>query len=159
MCWMCDHPRATRRDYLDHIRDLAGHSGWAVQAISRDGLHPPWAYTVGLTDFGRPEFVVTGMSTKRAHELLNDVASHVVHADAALQPGDQISLVGGPAIEVVELTETKARLVTAIDIYGPGIRALQLVYADDRGHWPWEVGCRGRQDVLGMRASRPGRAA
>jgi hypothetical protein len=159
MCWMCDHPRATRRDYLDHIRDLARQFGWAVQAISRDGLHPPWAYTVGLTDFGRPELVVTGMSPRRARELLNDVASYVVHADAALQPGEQIPLIGGPAIEVVELTETTARLVTAIDIYGPGIRALQLVYADDRGHWPWEVGHRGRQDVLGVRASRPGRAA
>jgi hypothetical protein len=46
-----------------------------------------------------------------------------------------------------------ARLVTAIDIYGSGIRALQLVHADDRGHWPWDVGYRGRQAVLGVRAS------
>jgi hypothetical protein len=32
---------------------------------------------------------------------------------------------------------------------------LQLVYADDRGHWPWDTGFRGGrggQPVLGARA-------
>jgi hypothetical protein len=153
MCWMCDHPRATRRDYLEHVRDLIACHGWAVQGISRDGLHPPWAYTMGLTEAGRPELVVTGMAVGRATELLNDVASHVLHAGVALTPGNRIPLIGGPTIEIVEVSEATARLVTAIDIYGSGIRALQLVHADDRGHWPWDVGYRGRQAVLGVRAS------
>ena len=68
-------------------------------------------------------------------------------------------LVGGPTIEIVELSESTARLVTAVDIYGLGIRALQLVHADDRGHWPWQAGYRGRQLVLGSRASPPATAA
>jgi hypothetical protein len=48
-------------------------------------------------------------------------------------------------------------LAVAAEIFGPEIRALQLVHADDRGHWPWEVGFRGGrggQPVLGVRASR-----
>ena len=62
------------------------------------------------------------MPLARAAELLDDVASHVLHA---------------------------------VEFYGPGIRALQLVHADGRGHWPWEVGFRGvqgGQPVLGVRA-------
>ena len=159
MCWMCDHPRATRSEYLNHMLDLVAQYGWAVQAVSRDGLHPPWAYTVGLTAAGLPELVVSGMPVRRAQDLLNDVASHVVHSGVALMPGQQVPLVGGPTIEIVELSESTARLVTAVDIYGLGIRALQLVHADDRGNWPWQAGYRGRQLVLGKRASPPATAA
>jgi hypothetical protein len=130
MCWECDHPGSTRLDY------------------------PPWAYTMGLTPNGRPELVVTGLLA-RATRLLNDVVSHVLHA-AAPRPGEQIPLRGGPVIEIVEVAEPAVHLVTAIEFYGPGIRALQLVHADDRGHWPCEVGYRGvrsGQPVLGVRAS------
>jgi hypothetical protein len=153
MCWMCDHPNATRRDYLDHMLDLIARYGWAVQGVGRDGPHPPWAYTVGLTEAGHPELVVTGISASRATDLLNDVASHAIHAETPMKAGERVALIGGPTIELVEMAATSARLVTAIDIYGRGLRALQLVHADDRGHWPWEVGYRGRQTVLGIRAS------
>jgi Domain of unknown function (DUF4262) len=115
---------------------------------------------MGLTPYGRPELVVTGMPLDRAGCLLNDVASHVLHA-AAPRPGEQIPLRGGPTIEVVEVAEPAAHLVNAVEFYGPGIRALQLVHADDRGRWPWEVGyrgVRGGQPVLGVR-SAPGVSA
>ncbi|MGV0838318.1 DUF4262 domain-containing protein [Mycolicibacterium thermoresistibile] len=41
------------------------------------------------------------------------------------------------------------------DLFGPQVRALQLVWADDRGRWPWERGWmhgRRKQPVLGVRA-------
>ena len=155
MCWFCDHPDGTRLDYLDFIRDKVTRFGWAVQGVERDRIHPPWAYTVGLTPHGHPELVVTGLPLRRAGALLNDVAGHVMHA-AAPAPGEQIALRGGPLIEIVQVEEPTAHLVTAVDLYGPGLRALQVVHADDRGHWPWDVGyrgVRGGQPVLGIRAS------
>lgn len=154
MCWECDHPGGTRLDYLDHLRDMIGGHGWAVQGVERDRIHPPWAYTVGLTPRGRPELVVTGLPVSRASRLLNDVAAHVLHA-AAPAAGEQIALQGGPVIEIVEVAEPAAHLQVAIELYGPGVRALQVVHADDRGHWPWELryrGVRGGQPVLGRRA-------
>jgi hypothetical protein len=157
MCWQCDHPGSTRLDYLEHISELIDCYGWAVQGVQRDRIRPPRAYTVGLTLNGRPELVVTGMPLARATELLDDVASHVLHADAP-RPGEQIPLIGGPLIEIVEVAEPAAHLLTAVEFYGPGIRALQLVHADDRGHWPWEVGFRGGrggQPVLGPRVPPP----
>ena len=87
MCWECDHPGSTRLDYLEHLRDLIARFGWAVQGVERDRVHPPWAYTVGLTPNGRPELVVTGLPLGRATRLLNDVASHVLHATAP-RPGE-----------------------------------------------------------------------
>ena len=91
MCWICAHPGATERDYQDHMRQLIAIYGWAVQGVERDGIHPPWAYTVGLTRYRRPELVVTGMGLTRATEVLNDVATHLLHA-AAPAPGTQATL-------------------------------------------------------------------
>jgi Domain of unknown function (DUF4262) len=111
---------------------------------------------VGLTAHGKPELLVTGLSSARCARLLNDVASHVLHAEAP-QPGEVVPLSGGPVIEIVEVTEPTAHLAIAVEIFGPEIRALQLVHADDRGHWPWAAGYRGGrggQPVLGVRASR-----
>jgi hypothetical protein len=137
------------------MHDLIARYGWAVQGIRRDRMHPPWAYTVGLHPHGKPELVVTGLRLGRATELLNDVASHVLHATVP-RPGEQIPLRGGPVIEIVEVSEPTAHLITAAEFYGPAVRALQLVHADDRGHWPWETGYRGiqgGQPVLGVRSS------
>jgi Domain of unknown function (DUF4262) len=155
MCWECDHPGSTRADYLDHLSGLIAEFGWAVQGVERDRIHPPWAYTVGLTLHGQPELVVTGMPLRRAAELVNEVAGHVMHAEAP-QPGDQIEWGGGPFMEIVEVAEPAAHLVMAVEMFGTDLRALQVVHADDRGHWPWDVGyrgVRGGQPVLGVRAT------
>ena len=157
MCWECDHPNATHQDYLDHIGAIIAEHCWAVQGVERDRIHPPWAYTVGLTSHGQPELVVTGLSFTKAARLLNGVAAHILHASAPT-PGEQIPLRGGPLIEIVEVDVPAAHLLVAVELYGSSVRALQVVHADDRGQWPWDRyyrGVRGSQPVLGKRASAP----
>lgn len=150
MCWACDNPGG---DPLRNVHELMVRHGWAVQGVERHRDRPPWAYTVGLTEAGLPELVVTGMGLAEACDLLNDVAHHVVHAEPPV-PGERIPFEGGPLVEVVRLNTPEAHLHTAVALFGPGVRALQLVWADDRGHWPWERGfrgLRGGQPVLGAR--------
>jgi hypothetical protein len=135
------------------MRVLIGTYGWAVQGVERHGAHPPWAYTVGLTAHRQPELVVTGMGLTRATRVLNGVAAHLMHADAP-EPGTQARLRDGPLVEIVGVTAPWAHLHMAAVFYGRGIRALQLVHADDRGHWPWDRwyrGVRGGQPILGTR--------
>jgi Domain of unknown function (DUF4262) len=156
MCWLCDHPGATQFDYFEHIRDVIASCGFAVQGVEGNRHRSPWAYTVGLSAYGKPELLATGLSYARSGQLLSDVASHVLH-DEAPRPGEVVPLSDGPVIEIVEVTEPTVHLAIAAEIFGPEIRALQLVHADDRGHWPWEVGFRGGrggQPVLGVRVSR-----
>ena len=154
MCWECDRPGSTRDDYLEYVNGLIAGHGWAVQGVQRDRIRPPWAYSVGLTTYGEPELVVTGLPLRRACGLIDDVAAHVLHASAP-RPGEQIALLDGPLIEIVKVAVPSAHLVTAVEIYGSRLRALQVVHADDRGHWPWDAGyrgVRGGQPVLGERA-------
>jgi len=152
MCWRCDNPDEPEETYLGIVRSKIDEFGWFVQAVGGDRHHPPFAYTVGLTDYGHPELLVNGLPQERARSLLNSVAHNVLFHRGPFDPGQVIVGTGGPTIEVVDLPEPTAHLFTAVNLYGPTIRAQQLVYADDRGNWPWDVGFRGRQRVLGPRS-------
>src|SRR5579863_1771941 len=115
MCWMCDHPGATDRDYHEHLRQVIATFGWAVQGVEREGRHPPWAYTVGLTGYRKPELVVTGMGLTRAADVLNGMAAHLVHADPP-EPGTQLVLTDGPLVEIVRVAVPWAHLKLAVEL-------------------------------------------
>lgn len=122
--------------------------GWMVQASKTQAR---FAYTVGLTAMSLPELVVTGLSASRAARLLNWVG-----ATPSLENGQTITA-DGLVIELVELPHPEAHLFVADNLYGGQLRAMQLIWADDRGHWPWctsHRAGRGGQPVLGPRAER-----
>jgi hypothetical protein len=154
MCWMCDHPGSTYQDWLDHVRGLMLRHGWAVQYVGRDGIRAPFAYTVGLSELGLPELLATGLAPPRATALLNRAADRVLEGHLPA-PGEVLEVAGLPPLEVVMVEHPDAHLYTAVALFGVGIQALQLVWADGRGRWPWQVDFRGRrggQPVLGARA-------
>ena len=163
MCFLCDNPEATPADYDRYLDDLIARFGWAITAVAPDRARAPLAYTIGLTRFDVPELVVTGLRADRASILLNQLAHHCHHSEVELLPGEQFELTGRecppmPAysIEVAAVPRPDAHLFDAARRYGPRVRALQLVWADDRGRWPWERGHRGGrggQPVLGPRAT------
>ena len=152
MCWMCDHPGSTVDDYLDEIRRKIRRAGWAVQYVEDDRV--PYAYTIGLTPHGLPEFLMTGISPQLALRVLGGITDSAPDVDVPI-PGERRVFSGGTLVEVVEVEHPDAHMNAAIAIYGPVVRALQLVWADWRGHWPvasiFDDG-RGTQPVLGPRA-------
>jgi hypothetical protein len=152
MCWQCDHPGATLDEYLDLLYDVVVEHGWAVQHVESE--RNPFSYTVGLHECGLPELLVTGVDRPRALQLLNAVADYCVCEEPPV-PGDEMELPDGVLLEVVEVAQPDAHLGMAINLYGGEVRALQLVWSDRRGRWPWSAdfnpGGR-RQPVLGPRA-------
>jgi Domain of unknown function (DUF4262) len=153
MCWMCDHPGRTQEDLLAEVRATMLKHGWAVQYVENDRV--PYPDTIGLTRRGLPELLVTGLPPRRAARLLNGVAETSVRGDPPMD-GERIAVPVGPLVEVVEVEHPDAYTDFAIAICGNSVRALQLVWADGRGRWPWAPGfddARGRQPVLGVRAA------
>jgi len=125
-----------------------------VQGVEDD--RRPFAYTIGLHDRGLPELLVTGLSPERAARVLNDVAGATV-GGRVLDPGAHIAVGAGPLLEIVEVEHPDAHMNFAMALGGPDVRALQLVWADDRGRWPWAASWgneRRRQPVLGVRAQK-----
>lgn len=156
---MCDNPRATKSDFYDDMADKIARYGWAIQYVEPGRVRPAWAYTVGLTLWGLPELVVTGMRIPELHELLNAEARRLVDRGAP-ESGARLTLTSGRGAEVVPLPHPDAHLITAADMLGPRLRAIQLVWCDDRGRWPWDLGFRSRrggQPVLGPRSGAAAR--
>ena len=148
MCSYCDDPS---RDYLaEVVVPIIERNGVMVQAVGGEGPRAPFAYTVGLTAQGRAELLVTGLAATAAATLLNRVA-----ARPDLKPGDVFDL-DGRDVEVVHIPHPEAHLFVAHDLYGDQLGALQLVWQDERGHFPWcssHRGGRGGQPVLGPRTT------
>lgn len=154
MCWQCDNPNGSTEEYLDELRALIRIHGWAVQGVEDD--RRSYSYTIGLHDRGLPELSITGLPPQQAARLLNDAARDAV-GGRAFEPGAHIAVGDGPLFEIVEVEHPDAHMTFAVALGGPGIRALQLVWADDRGRWPWAAGWghgRRRQPVLGVRAQK-----
>ena len=152
MCWQCDHPDRTIDDYFAEVRETIRTHGWMVQYVESDRM--PFAYTIGLHDWGLSELLITAVSAQRAARLLNAVARDAV-CGKRLAPGQHLRVPSGPLMEIVEMTHPDAHLNFAVALGGPDIRGLQLVWADGRGRWPWSASfCDGRrrQPVLGLRA-------
>jgi hypothetical protein len=153
VCWRCDHPDKTLDDYLSLLREKILARGWTVQYVEDD--RRPFAYTIGLHDRGLPEFLVTGLSPRQSLWLLD---TFVKRALIGRRPaaGDRLPLPAGTRLEVVKVAQPDAHMGMAIAIGGPDVQALQLVWADDRGRWPWGKGFddgRRTQPVLGARAA------
>lgn len=138
--------------YARVIRPAIEKHGWYIRYVIGAGGSPSYAYTVGLPEHGCPELIATGVTPGEAAALLN-IAGEVAHRRELL-PGLRVT-VAGRRCEVVELPHPEAHLLFAGDGYGPDLRAVQLVHADDSGVWPWSRGYRGGaggQPVLGPRA-------
>ncbi len=151
MCWQCDNPDKTIDDYFSEVRDTIRRYGWMVQFVEDD--RRPFAYTIGLHDHAMPELAVTGLAPHHSARLLNWAAAHCVRG-LGLAPGQQFSDPSGTLLEVVNIDHPDAHLKFAVALGGPDVLAQQLVWADNRGRWPWEAGWghgRRRQPVLGMR--------
>jgi hypothetical protein len=96
------------------------------------------------------------VSSQRAIRLLNVVAKDMM-SGKTLAPGQKIAVTSGPLVEIVEVANPDAHMTWAVAFGGQGVRALQLVWADGRGRWPWAAAfsdSRGRQPVLGVRAHK-----
>jgi hypothetical protein len=96
----------------------------------------------------------TGVTTERALALLDYFIEETISTGAP-RPGDQIVLGDCAMIEAVDVDHPDAHLDLAVRLFGPKLRAVQLVWTDMCRLWPWDArydfgGL--RQPVLGVRA-------
>ena len=153
MCWKCENPDGAEEDYLDELREMMrDHDGWQVQFVEHD--RRPLAYTFGLHNRGLPELLITGLNAHVSNRVLKSIGHMIVDDGTYLAPAMHIDYQDRFLMEVVEVDHPDVHLKYAVRICGPEVRALQLVWADDRGRWPWEAGWgngRHRQPVFGVR--------
>jgi hypothetical protein len=150
MCWQCETRNDDIAEHLDEIGDAAREHGWVIKCV--DDVKNPFAYTAGLHQFGLPELIATGVTTERALVLI-DYFARETRTKGALIPGARLDFLGVAVVEIVEVDQPDVHLGLAVALYGSDIRAVQLVWTDMSGYWPWESAFDDdAQPVLGVRA-------
>lgn len=126
----------------DTIRTVKAH-GWAVLMIGPDVDVPQFAYSAGALHaiVGQPEIVVFGLAPETSKALINTALERVRSTDVPLPldtPVDAIAEV--PVVFKQVRPEATARhLHAAANLYGvESVPAIQLVWPDTNGRFPWE---------------------
>jgi hypothetical protein len=126
-----------------------------------DGDGPCFSFTVGLWEtYQQAEVVVFGLPMEVAAELLDGLTDEA-DGDRRFRAGEKHDglLVGYP-VRFLELP--KERYGEFLDVAtwayeGDGFGALQLIWPDKQGRWPWEDGVRegfaASQPIIGRRAA------
>lgn len=156
---MCDQPGCLGPDHDDpvasqqfwdqydaQLREIIRRHGWAVQGVLGDisRQNPGFSYTVGLWGFGHPELVIYGLEPRHSARILNDVGeqirngldltdSEAVYA-TSIHPSHRLGILPVPNPESVVLVAQEQYRTDG----GHVVPALQLVYADLFGRYPWE---------------------
>lgn len=132
-----DGAREVRTDVLTY--------GWHVAGATADAGAPAWRYTVGLhRTHQHPEVVVSGLSHEVTEALLAAVVRHV-RAGTRFEAGDAYDGIlerYACAFRAVDRRWYTLYLPHAVAFYG-GTRfpALQCLWPDRLGRFPWERGC------------------
>ncbi|MEJ5867004.1 DUF4262 domain-containing protein [Pseudokineococcus sp. 5B2Z-1] len=157
MCLVCDG--WTREEVLAQHLLAIEEQGWSHEAVEGDGTGPAFAYTIGLTrQDGHPEVVVSGLEPHVADHLLHAVADRVL-AGHRLAAGGEVDLGLDVWFKLVGVRRPQ-RLVTAQEVFAtPGhaglVPALQLVWPDHAGLWPWELPWREARRVQELFGTSP----
>ncbi|WP_040517447.1 DUF4262 domain-containing protein [Gordonia neofelifaecis] len=139
---MCEFdPRCSGPDHLvDDALALIADGRWAITGVLGDAARSPMTYTTGLTEHGRPELVMTGLPPDLAGVLLEHAARSVI-ADRSFGPGSDVParLRRPVRFRAVDVIDSEPMRLTRI-VYGRQFDAVQLVWPDDDGRYPWQPG-------------------
>jgi Domain of unknown function (DUF4262) len=120
--------------------------GWALQGVlgEDDVEQPGFVYTIGMSGFDHPEFVVFGLEPGHAMQVLGYLCE-LVRAGVVPRDGDTVTTpyLQYPARLFAVPNPEQVLLVAQAGYRMPGadpVPALQVVYADCCGTFPWEPG-------------------
>jgi hypothetical protein len=125
-------------------RNIVREHGWMIQAVFGKGTDPPFAYTVGLFGLDHPELVIFGIDEASAAGVLNHLGERVRQGDC-IAPGELLTFDHWPhRLHVFPLPNPSEVLFAANRFYhrppDDPVPALQLVWDDLWGNFPWEPG-------------------
>jgi hypothetical protein len=132
--------------YWAGVRRAIRARGWFVQWVAGGLISPPFAYTIGLTSLRHPELVVFGLCAESSAGLLNGLGEQV-RGGRSLHDGDIVVAVSEHTSEATlfSLPNPGRVLLRAKEFYRHpsriSVRALQVVYPDSSGAYPWEPDC------------------
>lgn len=135
--------------YLDTVVKAIAEHGVMIQGVfagEDDEPAPPFAYTVGLAMEDHPELIVFGLPMETAQAILNDLAiERVLKGRKNLTAGQELrDVVKNYPVRLVQVVDSSTHLTVANALFQQEpepIAALQVVFPDRDGRWPWDPQC------------------
>ena len=136
----------TYQAYAERARAIICNHGWMVQGVSEGDDFPEFAYTIGLSDKYKCELIVVGLDPARATLVLNSAAKTLLaRGNVPLKPGEKIEkVVEGYSVCFIAVDEEPRKELMHMNELVTGksdFQALQLVWPDRSGCFPWDSEC------------------
>jgi hypothetical protein len=155
----CDDLDAARRRLLADVAE----NGLHVVHVPETPTTPAHSYSAGLWDsLDQPEVIVFGLDPEVAAELIEAVADEADAGRPCLADTRRDGLLTDYAVRFVAIAAgdaTQWLAATAWAYDGAAFPAVQLVWPDKHGRWPWDEatreGFRSNQPVVGQRPPTP----
>ena len=144
------------------MKDIIERAGMFIQYVSGGPGNISWAYTIGRLRHARPELIAVGLPPASAFQMLNEIEATW---DQLMIPDDGICCVPGKPSHRFALMPVPDSLWFGDYLLGAmhdaleqdlvaERSALQVLWPDDDGRFPWEPGTsasfRRRQPILGL---------
>lgn len=142
-CPSCQTLGDTAMDESDRkiLRDI-DEFGCSVMHIAAEGDLPPFAFSMGISKTANaPEVVVVGLKRPLAHFVVNEYNRRVRDGEVLVSGHTYADFIEGfdVLLERVHLSNYKEYFGYNLWLYkGPNFDALQIVYPNTSGLWPWE---------------------
>jgi hypothetical protein len=131
---------------LQKVRERIAKYGWTVIGVFADiEAQPPvpsFAYTVGLTETRQhPELVIVGLPPDVAQAVLAGACERIKAGELTCTDGasdDRIVEGYSVVFRTVDPECTADYLRAARAIEGDDVRAVQIIWPDPQGYFPWQ---------------------
>lgn len=136
--------------YRAELDDVIAREGWAVQGVfpctGQDGAC--FSYTIGMHAAGLPELLISGGTFPDMNMLLNIAAKD--HLRNEFTPG-VLYVNKYFRFPMMPIKAPAAEIGWAKSVYGPTVKAIQLIWPDNKGLWPGQPGFnrKKQQDLFG----------
>lgn len=146
----------SRDQALVDITALVSRYGWAIRHVLSDTAsgQASFSYTVGLTSRGWPELVITGLPAPVAETFIRNAVDAQAER-GPFRPGDRTNQLTDSGDVLFLAVDDVSGMTATTGIVGT-FSALQIVWPDSDGHFPWEAAYRNSsasQPLLGATAS------
>ena len=156
-CWLCagdEVPAGLAARDLNMAWHIEEH-GWSVVVVAEELEVPGWAYSVGMWHTMRaPEVCMFGLRGRDMHTWVNAAGQQVRAGQPLRADEERLGVLDGFPVVVrpVHPSWHDEILGLACDFYRGPVPAMQLVWPDRQGLFPWQPGagerCRTHQPRL-----------
>jgi hypothetical protein len=151
-CVMCEGE--SFQDMVDKIeKDIAGPLKCGVIGVFGEDS-APFNYTVGLSDLGWPELIISGLDLKVGVTLLNNVVRRCLEDLGAPIEGIVVKKAANFPLRLQSISDEQRDQYMTIsvkrqtELTGSPPRALQVVYPDPEGRYPDDPECEAKTSFL-----------